>query len=63
LLRDVVGFRGRLRFDASKSDGMPLKSLDSTELFSWGWRPETVLSDGLRATYEWLLREGMAIRV
>lgn len=50
---DVVGFRGRLRFDASKPDGAPLKALDSSPLLAMGWKPATAFRDALEATYNW----------
>ena len=56
LIADIVGYRGRLRFDASKPDGMPLKRLDSSPLFARGWRPTTTLEDALAETYTWFLQ-------
>ncbi len=56
---EVVGFRGRLRFDASKPDGAPLKALDSAPLLALGWRPETEFRAGLEETYEWFLGHGL----
>lgn len=57
-IKQVVGYTGELRFDASKPDGMPLKALDSTQLLSMGWQPKTSLQAALSATYDWfLLRE------
>ena len=38
LLKDVVGYRGTLRFDAGKPDGMPRKLLDVSRLAALGWR-------------------------
>lgn len=55
MIRETVGFRGVIRFDPSKPDGMPLKSLDAGELASMGWRPATSLREALAATYEWFL--------
>jgi GDP-L-fucose synthase len=54
---DVVGYRGRLLFDASKPDGMPLKMLDSRPLAALGWRPATDFRAALAQTYDWFLRE------
>lgn len=44
---DVVGFRGRLEFDASRPDGTPRKLMDSSRLTALGWRPRIGLRDGL----------------
>ncbi|HEX6437072.1 MAG TPA: GDP-L-fucose synthase [Candidatus Binatia bacterium] len=55
LIKDVVGFSGELCFDPKKPDGMPLKSLDSSELFALGWQPKIPLRLGLEKTYQWYL--------
>ncbi|MEQ8345208.1 MAG: GDP-L-fucose synthase [Sneathiellaceae bacterium] len=44
----AVGFRGELRYDPSRPDGMPRKVLDSSAIAALGWRPATGLQDGLR---------------
>ena len=55
-IREVVGYRGELRFDPSKPDGTPFKGLDSTVLHEMGWRARWDLVSGLRRTYDWFLR-------
>lgn len=52
----VVGFRGEIRFDRSRPDGMPFKGLDSSVLQGLGWRPSWTLARGLEETYRWYLR-------
>lgn len=52
---DVVGFRGRLRFDASRPDGAPLKMLDSAPLLKMGWRPRIDFRTALIETRDWFL--------
>jgi GDP-L-fucose synthase len=52
----VVGFRGEIRFDRSRPDGMPFKGLDSSVLRGLGWRPAWTLASGLEETYRWYLR-------
>lgn len=54
-IKAVVGYEGELVFDATKPDGMPLKSLDSSALRQMGWRPQTTLRAGLELTYAWFL--------
>jgi GDP-L-fucose synthase len=56
-LKDVVGFRGTLKFDNSKPDGMPLKVLDTSELQRLGWRPRTPLHEAFQATYAWFVEQ------
>lgn len=53
LIADVVGFDASFRFDDSKPDGMPFKSLDCGRLSALGWQPLTSLREGLVRTYQW----------
>jgi GDP-L-fucose synthase len=53
LIGDIVGFRGKLVFDASKPDGTPRKLMDSSRLRDLGWRPTIPLRAGLETTYAW----------
>ena len=48
----VVGFTGRIVFDASKPDGTPRKLLDVSRLASLGWSARTTLHDGLRLAFD-----------
>lgn len=48
---DVVGFRGRIVFDATRPDGTPRKLLDVSKLKSLGWQARTPLPEGLRRAY------------
>lgn len=53
LVRAITGFRGNLRFDASKPDGTPRKLLDVSRLTALGWKARIPLLEGVRQTYEW----------
>jgi GDP-L-fucose synthase len=48
----VVGFKGRIVFDATKPDGTPRKLLDVSRLTTLGWRARTPLLEGMRRAYE-----------
>jgi GDP-L-fucose synthase len=52
-LARVIGYEGKVEFDQSMPDGTPRKLLDSTKLFSMGWRPMITLEEGLESTYSW----------
>jgi GDP-L-fucose synthase len=62
LIADVAGFRGELVFDGSKPDGAPRKLLDVGKMTALGWRPRTQLGDGIRATYDWYLKNATHAR-
>lgn len=53
LIGKIVGFRGELRFDASKPDGTPRKLLDVSRIRELGWQARIPLEQGLRETYRW----------
>jgi GDP-L-fucose synthase len=55
----VVGFQGRIVFDASKPDGTPRKLLDVSRLHDLGWRHRTSLKQGIALAYQdFLARHG-----
>lgn len=53
---EVVGYRGRLRYDADRLDGMPVKVLDASKLRSLGWDPTPDFRSALVETYAWYQR-------
>ncbi len=53
LIKEIVGYNGKIKFDTSKPDGNPRKLLDSTKLHSLGWKATTDLESGLEKTYNW----------
>ena len=60
LVREVVGFEGRIVFDASKPDGTPRKLLDVSKLRALGWSASVPLREGLRHAYAAFLAEQVA---
>ena len=51
-IRGVVGFTGKLEWDASKPDGTPRKLVDVARLRALGWSATTPLSEGLSLAYQ-----------
>jgi len=56
-IKEVVGFQGKLTFDESKLDGMPIKLLDTKELESLGWKPMWSFEGALKITYAWFIEQ------
>ena len=56
----VVGFTGEIRFDTTKPDGTPRKLLDSARINQLGWRPRTMLPEGIRLSYQDYLARAVA---
>jgi GDP-L-fucose synthase len=54
-MKQIVGYEGRLTFDATKPDGAPRKLIDITRLKRMGWEYSIDIEDGLTKTYNWYL--------
>jgi GDP-L-fucose synthase len=52
LVKHIVGFFGEIVWDKSKPDGTPRKLMDSSRLFTLGWKPKVDLASGIRLAYE-----------
>ena len=52
----VASWSGELEYDASKPDGAPRKVMDVSRLRALGWTAKTPLDTGLKAAYEWYVR-------
>lgn len=57
LIKDIVGYRGELCFNADKPDGTMIKLTDPSKLHSLGWKHKVELKDGIKTVYEWYLKE------
>ena len=53
LVADVVGFEGRIDWDATRPDGTPRKVLDVAPMRALGWEPAVGLREGIAATHAW----------
>src|SRR6516162_5585904 len=62
LIAEVVGFRGKIEFDASRPDGAPRKLLDVSRINALGWRAQTPLKEGLQRMYADFLAHYPAMR-
>ncbi len=54
LIARLTGFTGEIRWDTSKPDGQPRRSLDTTRAERlFGFRAEIAFEEGLRKTIAW----------
>jgi len=56
MIKEVVGYRGKIIFDKSKPDGMKQRLLDPSKLFQLGFSSKTVLKDGLKKAFDYYLQ-------
>ena len=52
MVKEVVGFKNKLVFDASQPDGTPRKLMDSSRLRKLGWKPKIHLKKGIELAYK-----------
>src|SRR6202045_1347821 len=64
MIRAMVGARAAVRWDPSKPDGQPRRSLDTSRAAQeFGWRAKTSLHTGLKETIEWFTASRAAAAV
>jgi len=52
----IVGFKGALKFDATKPDGTPRKIMDNARIAALGWKRKIPLQEGIAGVYAWYLK-------
>ena len=57
-----IGFKGELRWDATKPDGTLRKLTDVTKLHELGWHHKIEIEEGIHRLYTWYLRYESANR-
>lgn len=55
IVKEVVGYEGKIINDLSKPDGTPRKLLDVSRLEATGWKYKTELREGIEKVYKWYL--------
>ncbi len=56
IVQAIVGYRGSLRFDTTRPDGVARKRLNVDKITALGWRSQIGLEAGIRATYDWFVK-------
>ncbi|NCO11754.1 GDP-fucose synthetase [Candidatus Pacearchaeota archaeon CG_4_9_14_0_2_um_filter_39_13] len=57
VVRQTVGYKGRVFFDITKPSGMMRKLLDSSKIKGLGWQPRVSLEEGMVLAYEGFLSQ------
>lgn len=55
LIKETVGYEGKIVWDSNKPDGTPRKLLDVSRLEKAGWKYKVELKDGIKMAYNWFL--------
>jgi GDP-L-fucose synthase len=59
---EVVGYKGKIIFDATKPDGTPRKLMDSEKLHALGYRHRVSLKQGIALAYQDFLKHAVDFR-
>lgn len=54
-IKNIVGFKGEIKFDTTKPDGTPRKLVDVSKINALGWKASISLEEGLQKVYQWFL--------
>ncbi len=52
MVKNIVGFKGDVFFDADRPDGTPRKLLEISRIHQLGWKPRIGLKAGIQLTYQ-----------
>jgi GDP-L-fucose synthase len=55
MIKEVVGYKGKIAWDSSKPDGTPQKLQDVSRIHELGWHHQIDLKEGLKSTYQWFI--------
>ena len=62
LIKETVGYQGKIEHDLSKPDGTPRKLMTIEKLKGLGWEPKITLKEGVKMVYEAVKEEAWAIQ-
>jgi GDP-L-fucose synthase len=60
IVAQVTGFKGQIKWDATKPDGTPRKLMDVSRLAALGWKAKVGIREGVEKTYASFLAEQSA---
>ncbi|MEN8154850.1 MAG: GDP-L-fucose synthase [Acidobacteriota bacterium] len=52
IIKEIIGFKGTIKWDSTKPDGTPQKLLDINRIKKLGWKPSISLGKGIELTYK-----------
>ena len=55
IIKNISGWKGKIKFDDSYPDGMPRKVMDINKISKLGWYSKIELKEGLKQAYKWFI--------
>ena len=56
MIKETIGYQGKIVFDSTKPDGTMRKLTDPTKLHQLGWKHSIELQEGIKLMYEYYLQ-------
>lgn len=56
-IKYIIGYVGKIEWDASKPDGTMRKLCDVSKLHSLGWKHKVEIDEGIKRLYQWYLEQ------
>jgi GDP-L-fucose synthase len=63
LVKEIVGYNGKINFDTTKPDGTPRKLMDVSKLTALGWQFTTNLKNGIALAYVDFMTKTNSIKI
>ncbi|MDQ3100627.1 MAG: GDP-L-fucose synthase [Bacteroidota bacterium] len=60
MIKEIVGFKGELKWNTEKPDGTPRKLMDVSRLHKMGWKHKIDLREGITSVYQEFAKSEMA---
>ena len=57
IIKNVIGYKGKINFDSSKPEGVKREILNNSKVKKLKWSPKFSLENGLEITYQNYLKE------
>ncbi|MGN6415909.1 MAG: GDP-L-fucose synthase [Pseudobacter sp.] len=61
MVKDIIGYKGRIEHDLTKPDGTPRKLMDVSKLHGLGWKARIGLREGIQKVYEEFTQHSNAV--
>jgi len=62
VVKEVVEFKGEIKWDITKPDGTPRKLLDMSKMHGLSWKHEVDLKEGVELSYNWFKENYLSVK-
>ena len=63
IIKELTGYKGETLWDRSQPNGTHSKLLDVSKINDLGWKSKIKLTDGIKQTYEWFIKNKDTIKL